>query len=189
MTNPTSGAAPDPMQVLLDEAEIRRVLYRYVRGIDRHDPELVRSCYHADADDNHGNFSGTRDEFVAWAAEDTAQYAFTSHHLTNMIIEVCGDVALVETYALTANAGDTVAGTGKDFVGGFRYIDRFEKRDGVWGMVMRNNYVEWTSAVPALESPIGDVPDHYLNGVPSRDRDDPSYQRPLVNRRARNIPQ
>ena len=138
-----SGAAHDPMQVLLDEAEIRRVLYRYVRGIDRHDPELVRSCYHHDADDNHGNFSGTRDEFVAWAAEDTAQYAFTSHHLTNIIIEVCGDAALVETYPITANGADTAAGTGKDFMGGARYIDRFEKRDGSWLIAERHVVTDW----------------------------------------------
>jgi len=34
---------------LVDERDIRNVLTRYCRGIDRIDMELVRSCYHPDA--------------------------------------------------------------------------------------------------------------------------------------------
>ena len=41
------------LQQLLDEAEIRRVHIRYCRGIDRMDWDLVRSCYHPDAIDQH----------------------------------------------------------------------------------------------------------------------------------------
>ena len=34
---------------LLDREEIRVVLMRYLQGIDRRRPELVRACFHADA--------------------------------------------------------------------------------------------------------------------------------------------
>jgi SnoaL-like domain len=39
---------------LLDESAIRQLLARYSRAIDRRDYELLRSCYHPDAVDEHG---------------------------------------------------------------------------------------------------------------------------------------
>jgi len=48
---------------------------------------------------------------------------------------------------------------------------------------MRNNVIEWSGLVPTMDIPFADVPDIHLNGAPSRDRSDPSYQRPLTNRR------
>jgi hypothetical protein len=42
--------------------------------------------------------------------------------------------------------------------------------------------------VPTLPIPFADVPDIDLNGAPSRSVEDPSYRRPLTNRRSRRIP-
>jgi hypothetical protein len=131
------------MDLLLDEAEIRRVLYRYVRGIDRADFELVRSCYHPDGVDHHGTFTGTRDEFVEFVIGDVGTHTFTTHHLTNISIEVCGDQALVESYALTANGGEPMTDARRNWVGGFRYIDRFERRDGEWLIAERHIVSDW----------------------------------------------
>ena len=45
----------DPrLQSLLDKDEIRDVVMRFARGGDRHDWQLVRSCHHDDALDDHG---------------------------------------------------------------------------------------------------------------------------------------
>jgi len=38
---------------------------------------------------------------------------------------------------------------------------------------------------PTMPLPFADVPEIHGNGVPSRSKNDPSYQRPLVNRRER----
>ena len=40
--------------------------------------------------------------------------------------------------------------------------------------------------VPTMPLPFADVPDIHGNGAPARSKDDPSYQRPLVNRRAQS---
>ena len=40
------------------------MVYRFSRGVDRHDWELVRSCYHDGAHDNHGPFDGPIEEYV-----------------------------------------------------------------------------------------------------------------------------
>jgi hypothetical protein len=101
-----------------------------------------------------------------------------------MHCEIEGDDAHAETYYFFVGcmAGET------NLLAGGRYIDRFERRQGRWGMVMRNNFVEWTSTAPALGSPLGEIPDLHMNGMPARDRSDASYIRPLVNKRAPFVP-
>ena len=52
---------PDRAQ---DRHEIEACLLRYTRGVDRKDWDLVRSAYHTDAHDNHGNYKGGIDGFI-----------------------------------------------------------------------------------------------------------------------------
>ncbi len=44
------------LRELLDRDEIRQVMMRYARGLDRLDFELTRSCYWDDATEDHGSF-------------------------------------------------------------------------------------------------------------------------------------
>lgn len=75
-------------------SEIRDVLARYVRGVDRLDAELIRSCYHPDAYEVHGIFNGNAHEFATWRARQTIR----SHHvLSESAIKFDGDRAFVET--------------------------------------------------------------------------------------------
>ena len=50
-------AAP-AVQRMLDKDDIRDAIYRYARGVDRGDLALIRTAYHADAWDEHGDFAG-----------------------------------------------------------------------------------------------------------------------------------
>ena len=59
---------PD-VQRLLDRQAISDCVHRYSRGLDRHDDAMVASCYWDDAIDEHGPFTGSPDEFIAWALE------------------------------------------------------------------------------------------------------------------------
>src|SRR5262249_11432964 len=63
------------VRALLDEQAIRRVLARYCRGIDRLDQDLVRSCYHPDATEAHGTFTGGLEEYLAWVWKLLGRYA------------------------------------------------------------------------------------------------------------------
>ncbi len=82
---------------LLARQEIEDVIYRYARGIDRLDLEAVRSCYHADAYDDHGAFKGTVDEFLEAAKAFLPKWTATQHFMGNMLIEIEGDIAKAET--------------------------------------------------------------------------------------------
>lgn len=65
----------DPMERLAAESDIRNCLLRYARGVDRLDMELVRACYHPDATDSHGSFSGTVEKFLPWVEFTTREHA------------------------------------------------------------------------------------------------------------------
>jgi hypothetical protein len=143
---------PDVLRSLADERAITRVIHQYCRGIDRLDPELVRSCYHADAVDDHGSFLGTRDEFVTWVFRLLDKYASTMHYVGQVLIDIEGDVARSETYALATHRGslDGIFDPRLNLITGFRYVDRFERRDGRWAIAHRVAVTEW-SRVDDLE--------------------------------------
>ena len=83
---------------LADEAAIKAVHIRYCRGIDRMDWELVRSCYHPDATDDHGGYRGGVEGFIAWAAEALKHLESTTHFTGNQFVELDGDTAWAEHY-------------------------------------------------------------------------------------------
>jgi SnoaL-like domain len=57
------------IQELLDKEDIRDLLLRCARGMDRSDWELVLSCYHDDAVDDHGAYRGGARDYVDWLSK------------------------------------------------------------------------------------------------------------------------
>ncbi|MBW2267781.1 MAG: nuclear transport factor 2 family protein [Deltaproteobacteria bacterium] len=128
---------------LLDDREIRDVVLRYCRGIDRMDRELVRSCYHADATDEHGSFSGNVDEFLAWVWPLLERYTQTMHFVGNLLVEVSEDVAAAETYGMAFHRSEDERPQ-LNLITGFRYLDRFERREDMWRIASRVAVTEWS---------------------------------------------
>ena len=62
------------LRELIDRQEIWSILLRYARGIDRLDRDLIRSCYHDDAVDDHHTFVAKPDEFIDWAFDYSLRY-------------------------------------------------------------------------------------------------------------------
>lgn len=136
--------AVTPLDRLLAESEIRAVLLRYVRGIDRLDLDLVRACYHPGATDEHGSWSGTVDEFCVWVDRILRRYDSTFHLLGNPLVELtASDRARVETYGMSFHR--TRGGEPHlNLVTGFRYVDRFERRADEWRIARRVAVTEWS---------------------------------------------
>lgn len=137
----------DPLQDLVDRQAIADVVLRYCRGIDRLDLELVRDCYHDDATEEHGTFAGTRDEYVEWVAAVLTRFTGTMHVVANQLVEVDGDEARSETYGIAYHWGEPPADHRRNFTTGFRYLDRFARRDGTWRIARRVAVREWTHVV------------------------------------------
>jgi hypothetical protein len=161
------------LQRLLEEEEIKRVHLRYCRGVDRMDWELVRSCYHPDATDDHGDYVGGIDGFIAYGEANLPRFTSTNHCVCNQLVEVQGDVAFAEHYAIAYHR--LPAGDGepeRDWIANVRYVDRFERRNGEWRIAKRRTLVD-ADRVQVVTASL--IPSDQMRG--SRDRTDPSYHR------------
>ena len=173
------------IDALLDREAIRLCLTRFSRGMDRFDRDLCLSAFWDDAEMAAGPFVGSVADCWDWAVPMHEQGQLLTHHaLLNTTIDLDGDAAHSETYYqfVARNRDESLV------LAGGRYLDRFERRGGEWRIALRTNLIEWACLPPAIPPPFADVPDIAVNGVSSRSKDDPSYQRPLSNRRAPNNP-
>jgi len=164
------------LKELLDRQAIRECIYRYCRGVDRFDRDLVLSAYHADAVDDHGEFVGPPEAFVDWAFDYHQQHQTSHHHMVlNHSCELDGDVAHSETYWLFVGENRSKPNT----LAAGRYIDRLERRDGRWGIAARICVTESVNDLtPTVMSE--EVRAQLMAYGPSaRDRSDVSYERPL----------
>lgn len=176
---------------LQDRQAIADCLMRYARGVDRLDRGLLLSAYHPDATDDHGMFVGNREEFADWVIDmHTATHLSHQHCLFNHSCELDGDTAHTETYYMFV--GMNRVGTAFTVSGG-RYLDRFEKRHGIWAIVDRICVRDWAplskqpdpndpSTMTAIRDTLPPAVREFMAGSPppTRDHDDPSYDRPLT---------
>jgi hypothetical protein len=156
----------DDLRELLDKQAIREMLYRYCRGVDRLDRALTRACWHDDGTaDYPGLYEGGADGLVdaIWAAHDTMQTH--SHQMTNMLIEIACDRAVSETYVTVALR---TRSSERDILTRGRYVDRWSRRDGRWGIDHRHYVSDWMNYVDVSDLPASEQ-------VGRRDEDDPSY--------------
>lgn len=185
-----AGNAAPPLarlQGILDRQDIYDCIKRISRAIDRFDEELFVSGFHEDAVIDAGAFVEAPRKIYAGGADlhETGQLS-TLHHLTNHSCEIDGDAAHAETYFFYVGRNRD----GGNWMAGGRYADRLERRGGIWKIAFRCTLLEWSGLVPESEVPLFvDVPDLGVNGVSSRSGKDPSYSRPLINRRAVQFPE
>lgn len=143
------------LERLASDMEIRNVLARYAHGVDRCDSAVVRSCYHDGAVDHHGIYEGDADAFSTWVVDEVSQYAMTMHVMAQSLIEYqqgSTDVAHVETYALAFHRNSD-GPQRLNWITGFRYVDRFERRDVAgngpeWRIAERTVAGDWISVDP-----------------------------------------
>jgi hypothetical protein len=168
------------LELMLDRQDIVDCLTRFSRGMDRFDRELVLGSFHPDAVIAAGEFVGGPAALYDWSTAMHAEGQIATHHnLLNHSCDIDGSAAHTETYYLfvARNRDET------NWIAGGRYLDRLEKRSGEWRIILRNNVIEWSGLIPTMAIPYADVPDIHLNGESARSSQDPSYQRPLTNRR------
>ena len=152
------GGGANDLQILLAKEEIRSVMYRYARGVDRRDYDLVRDAYHADAHDDHGGYRGGVDGLIEWISRRHEVIEQSMHVIAQTHIEfLAADVAVAESYnvsvqrypaeaeeTIRAWVGDTEVRTDERLrvVIYARYSDRFEKRAGAWRIARRVVVIE-----------------------------------------------
>lgn len=163
---------------LADEWAIRDTLSRYWRGIDRRDPALVASTYHAAAYDDHGYFKGPVEGFVeslepgVWNFFDKTQH-FSGHIAIEFDPSDSG-IARVESYAEAHHLRTDEDGLRHDLVYGLRYVDRFSCVESEWRIAHRVCTWDWVRTDAGVGLPL---PESYARGAQSSS--DPVFAQPV----------
>jgi len=124
---------------LIDKQAITETLYRYCRGIDRMDKELLRQVFLADARIQYApdHLARSLEEMIEWLWGHHLTFHHHSHQVSNILIELDGERAASEAYLharlMRRKPGDrmeiyTVMG---------RYLDRWQKRGAKWWIAER----------------------------------------------------
>jgi hypothetical protein len=144
----------DDLARIVAESRIRDTVARFARAVDRRDTQLIRDCFHHDARLHYGTFDGPLEEYIPFVLADLARSSQTMHFMGASIIDWLdpANSAQVETYATVIchlAGGEQRA----NWVGGIRYLDRFEARGNdasntTWRIAERTVLGDWLRIDP-----------------------------------------
>lgn len=156
-----------------DRLECTELVYRVARAVDRCDMALLLEQFHPDATDDHGAFDGNIGDFVVWVEPILRSMHRTHHMIAQVVVDVIGDHAASESYfkayhELAGEDGD------RSLVVSGRYLDRFEKRNGIWKISHRLAVFDWKDSAPLTDTYDHENPGPMTFGT--RGSDDKSYE-------------
>jgi len=156
------------LQSLFDRQEITAMIYRYCRAVDRLDIPLGHSIWHEDgvADYGAGVYQGPGRGVIDHICAQHRQTLHHSHQVTNILIDLDGDRAGSESYVMASLRVASGQQLRQISVWG-RYIDRWSRRAGRWGLDQRTSIRDFDE--------IRDVAEMQRHATGRRDRTDPSY--------------
>jgi hypothetical protein len=168
----SDGAISPQLQIMLDKQAVAEVMMTYCRAVDHLDEDLLRSVFHPGSQHSHG-FKGPSSmtdgspDFVAYAFGVLRGHHRTHHQLGNIFVEIEGDVAYTEAYFTALHrrraigdpeAADGATETEMDYFVAGRYLDRMEKRDGVWKITNRTGLTDWTRTEDPTDPGLDEAP-------------------------------
>jgi hypothetical protein len=163
------------VQLVWDHLQIQKQLATYCRAIDRCDKELLKSVYWQDAHEDHGIFEGNAWDFAEFIVPLLSGMKATIHQIGNILIELDGAKAVVETYVFAYHLIDDADKGQTELIVGGRYLDKFERREGEWRIADRLFVLDWNQNRPATGIwDSGIVAELKARG--SHDRKDVSYR-------------
>jgi hypothetical protein len=146
----------------------------YMRGLDRLDGALLEAQFWADARCEYGIFSGGPADLAAFCMAALADHARNQHMLGQHLIDFAGeDEAFGEVYYQAYHRIVGEDGAPRDLFIAGRYVDRYERRAGIWKIAYRSELVDWVRDDPATDAMVAAAP--FIMG--RRKPDDPLYHR------------
>lgn len=152
---------------------ITAVLHGYARGWDRQDEETIKDCFWPESTHQHGAFKGLSHDFVTASFKATRNVKVMSHMITNVTIELAGDKAVSESYFFAYHRRPSRTGPGDvDFFLKGRYIDKLERRGGMWKISHRRGLHDFSRTFDPADASLEAAPSEQL-GQPKAN--DPLY--------------
>lgn len=163
------------IQAISDQLQISKVLATYCRAIDRCDKELLKTVYWPEAVDEHGIFNGNALEFAEFIVPLLQRMTSTMHQISNILINLHGSGASVETYCVAYHSVPEADGRHTELIVGGRYLDVFERRGAEWRIAHRTYVMDWNESRPSTADwDSGMMAQLKVRGT--HDRSDPSYR-------------
>ena len=129
------------VEVLLEKQHIREVVENWVVLRDSGQWEKFKSVWHSDGVMMATWFQGHFEEFIKVSIEGWNKGVSILHFLGGCSVEVNGDRAIAQT-KMTITQRGPVDGVICDVVCTGRFYDFMEKREGRWGVVLRQPIYE-----------------------------------------------
>ena len=136
------GRVPDADEVA-DRLAIMEVVATNSRGIDRGSSDILKSCYWPDAHIDAGAYQGPAHPFCESLPDAINRYKSTQHAVSNPLIEISDSSARVESYVTARHYHAQKDEPDMEMTYFGRYLDRMEKRDGVWKIALRKVLITW----------------------------------------------
>jgi hypothetical protein len=134
-----------------DRREIRELLENWVVWRDAGQWDRFRTVWHDDGVMMATWFQGSADEFIRVSREGWEKGVNILHFLGGISIDLAKNRAVSQTKMTISQRGD-VDGVLCDIVCTGRFYDFLEKRDGRWGLVLRQPIYEKDTLVPVSPS-------------------------------------
>jgi hypothetical protein len=124
-----------------DRLEIAALVNNWAVWRDAGDWQRFRSVWHDDGCMMATWFQGSADAFIAASREGWEKGVSILHFLGGIAIDIAGARAIAQT-KMTISQRASVHGVGCDVVCTGRFYDFLEKRQGRWGLVLRQPIYE-----------------------------------------------
>jgi len=137
---------------LEDEAQIRALISRYGRAIDRGERASLAAIFSSDAKVDYGKdvFVGDGSTFVPAVLDIQAQMVRTQHLIGQTVLNQSLSTAKAETYSQAIHIVER-NGDYFEFATGSRYLDKLAKIEGKWRIVERKVVIDWMRELSANE--------------------------------------
>ncbi len=153
-------------EVSADQLAIRNLVESWAIWRDSGDWDRLRTTWHEGGMMHSTWFQGTGDEFVAGSQAAFNRGVEVLHMLSGTSIDVQGNRAIAQT-KMSINQRAMVDGTACDCVCMGRFYDFLEKREGRWGIILRQPIYEMDRLDPLDSAARLDLDKEKLASLPA----------------------
>lgn len=133
---------------LADREAIRQCIYRYCRAVDRCEFDLLSTVFWPHATLFHDPFDGAVKDWIEWARHKLLAMEQTSHMVANILIDIDGETAHVESYVRAYHRISREDGTKHDLVTASRFLDVMHREGDEWRVRARTVIRDWYRDYP-----------------------------------------
>ncbi len=130
----------ETLRTLADRAAITDLLHRYARAVDERDWDLFADCFTDNAAIDYtavGGIQGDLGTIRSWLADVLRHFRLIQHIITNVEIELAGDMATCRSYLLNPMGIAGENGVLTVFLDSAIYRDRLVRTERGWRIASR----------------------------------------------------